>query len=198
MRYSLAAQDYAITSGGSSATPDSERLSQDRTPDSEFRPRSRARFKPGYFPGFRRWTRLCERATKARPGEADLPEMSSIAISLVVTGLITAGGLIGLVLQRFLPERYTIGQGPRHDRGRRRAADAPARAGQRPPDLDRLRRLQHPADGAPDDHGAGARVRSRNAPVRSRGGRGAQHVEDRSRLGARTVLGRRHLARRGL
>ena len=108
MGYSLATQDYAITSGGSSATSNSERLSQDRTPpDSEFRPGSRARFKPGYFPGFRRWTRLCERATKARPGEADLPEMSSIAIALVVTGLITAGGLIGLVLQRFLPERYT-------------------------------------------------------------------------------------------
>jgi hypothetical protein len=33
--------------------------------------------------------------------------MSSLAISLVVIGLITAGGLLGLVLQRFLPERYT-------------------------------------------------------------------------------------------
>ena len=33
--------------------------------------------------------------------------MSSLAISLVVTGLITAGGLLGLVLQRVLPERYT-------------------------------------------------------------------------------------------
>jgi hypothetical protein len=34
--------------------------------------------------------------------------MSSLAISLVVTGLITAGGLVGLVLQRVLPERYTM------------------------------------------------------------------------------------------
>src|SRR5260370_12791986 len=37
-----------------------------------------------------------------------LPEMSPLAISLVVTGLITAGGLVGLVLQRVLPERYTM------------------------------------------------------------------------------------------
>ena len=33
--------------------------------------------------------------------------MSSLAISLIVIGLITAGGLVGLVLQRILPERYT-------------------------------------------------------------------------------------------
>ena len=33
--------------------------------------------------------------------------MSSLAISLVVTGVIAAGGLLGLVLQRVLPERYT-------------------------------------------------------------------------------------------
>ena len=33
--------------------------------------------------------------------------MSSLAISLIVTGLITGGGLLGLVLQRVLPERYT-------------------------------------------------------------------------------------------
>src|SRR5277367_1569561 len=44
---------------------------------------------------------------KSCPREAGLPEMSSLAISLVVTGLITVGGLIGLVLQRILPERYT-------------------------------------------------------------------------------------------
>jgi hypothetical protein len=31
----------------------------------------------------------------------------SLAIALIVTGLITAGGLIGLLLQRVLPERYT-------------------------------------------------------------------------------------------
>jgi len=34
-------------------------------------------------------------------------EMSSLAIAVVVTGLITAGGVIGLVLQRILPARYT-------------------------------------------------------------------------------------------
>ena len=33
--------------------------------------------------------------------------MSSLAISLVVTGVIVAGGVLGLVLQRVLPERYT-------------------------------------------------------------------------------------------
>jgi len=33
--------------------------------------------------------------------------MSSLAISLVVTGLIAAGGVVGLVLQGVLPERYT-------------------------------------------------------------------------------------------
>ncbi len=33
--------------------------------------------------------------------------MSSLAISLVVTGVIIAGGVLGLVLQRVLPERYT-------------------------------------------------------------------------------------------
>jgi hypothetical protein len=33
--------------------------------------------------------------------------MSSLSIALVVTGVIAAGGLLGLVLQRFLPERYT-------------------------------------------------------------------------------------------
>src|SRR5208337_1896077 len=60
------------------------------------------------------------------------------------------------------------------------------------------RRLQHPADGIADDRGASARVRSRNAPVRASGGRRPQHPEDRSRLGARAVLGRRQLARRGL
>jgi hypothetical protein len=34
--------------------------------------------------------------------------MSSLAISLVVTGVIVLGGLVGLVLQRVLPERYTM------------------------------------------------------------------------------------------
>ena len=34
--------------------------------------------------------------------------MSSLAISLIVTGLITASGLAGLALQRVLPERYTV------------------------------------------------------------------------------------------
>jgi hypothetical protein len=34
--------------------------------------------------------------------------MSSLAISLIVTGLITASGVLGLVLQRVLPERYTM------------------------------------------------------------------------------------------
>ena len=34
--------------------------------------------------------------------------MTSLAISLVVTGVIVAGGLLGLVLQRILPERYTM------------------------------------------------------------------------------------------
>jgi hypothetical protein len=34
--------------------------------------------------------------------------MSSLAISLIVTGLIAAGGLFGLVLQRVLPERHTM------------------------------------------------------------------------------------------
>jgi hypothetical protein len=33
--------------------------------------------------------------------------MSSLAISLIVTGLITGSGVLGLVLQRVLPERYT-------------------------------------------------------------------------------------------
>ena len=33
--------------------------------------------------------------------------MSSLAISLIVTAVIAAGGLVGLVLQRVLPERYT-------------------------------------------------------------------------------------------
>ena len=33
--------------------------------------------------------------------------MSSLAISLIVIGVIVAGGLLGLVLQRVLPERYT-------------------------------------------------------------------------------------------
>ena len=33
--------------------------------------------------------------------------MSSLAIALIVTGVITAGGVIGLLLQRVLPERYT-------------------------------------------------------------------------------------------
>jgi Protein of unknown function (DUF4239) len=32
----------------------------------------------------------------------------SLAIALVVTGVIAAGGVVGLVLQRLLPERYTI------------------------------------------------------------------------------------------
>ena len=34
--------------------------------------------------------------------------MSSLAISLVVTGVVVAGGVLGLVLQRVLPERYTM------------------------------------------------------------------------------------------
>ncbi len=34
--------------------------------------------------------------------------MSSLAIALVVVGVIAAGGLVGLVLQRVLPERYTM------------------------------------------------------------------------------------------
>ena len=34
--------------------------------------------------------------------------MSSLAISLIVTGVIVAGGILGLVLQRVLPERYTM------------------------------------------------------------------------------------------
>ena len=34
--------------------------------------------------------------------------MSSLAISLIVIGLITASGVLGLVLQRVLPERYTM------------------------------------------------------------------------------------------
>ena len=34
--------------------------------------------------------------------------MSSLAISLIVTGVIVAGGVLGLVLQRVLPERYTM------------------------------------------------------------------------------------------
>ena len=34
--------------------------------------------------------------------------MSSLAISLVVTGVIVAGGVLGLVLQRVLPARYTM------------------------------------------------------------------------------------------
>jgi hypothetical protein len=34
--------------------------------------------------------------------------MSSFAISLIVTGVIVLGGLLGLVLQRVLPERYTL------------------------------------------------------------------------------------------
>jgi hypothetical protein len=34
--------------------------------------------------------------------------MSSLAISLVVTGVIIVGGVLGLVLQRVLPERFTI------------------------------------------------------------------------------------------
>jgi hypothetical protein len=34
--------------------------------------------------------------------------MSSLATSLIVTGLITASGVLGLVLQRVLPERYTM------------------------------------------------------------------------------------------
>jgi hypothetical protein len=37
-----------------------------------------------------------------------LPELSSLAISLVVTCIIIAGGLLGLVLQRILPEHYTL------------------------------------------------------------------------------------------
>jgi hypothetical protein len=45
---------------------------------------------------------------KSCPREAGLPEMSSLAISLVVTGVIVAGGVLGLVLQRVLPERYTM------------------------------------------------------------------------------------------
>jgi hypothetical protein len=34
--------------------------------------------------------------------------MSSLAIALVVIGVIVAGGVLGLVLQRILPERYTM------------------------------------------------------------------------------------------
>ena len=34
--------------------------------------------------------------------------MSSLAISLIVIGVIVAGGLIGLALQRILPEHYTL------------------------------------------------------------------------------------------
>ena len=37
-----------------------------------------------------------------------MPELSSLAISVIVTGLITASGVLGLVLQRVLPERYTM------------------------------------------------------------------------------------------
>ena len=54
------------------------------------------------------WTEPSGHVTKARPREAGLPEMSSLAISLVVTGVIVAGGVLGLVLQRVLPERYTM------------------------------------------------------------------------------------------
>ena len=36
-----------------------------------------------------------------------MPESSSLTISVAVTGLIAAGGVLGLVLQRVLPERYT-------------------------------------------------------------------------------------------
>src|SRR5271166_1653845 len=34
--------------------------------------------------------------------------MDSLTIALIVTGLISAGGVIGLTLQRVLPERYTM------------------------------------------------------------------------------------------
>jgi hypothetical protein len=59
-------------------------------------------------PDPRRWTELHGHVTKARPREAGLPETSSLAISLVVTGVIVLGGVLGLVLQRVLPERYTM------------------------------------------------------------------------------------------
>ena len=117
-----------------------------------------------------RWTEPRRHATKARPREAGLPEMSSLAIALIVTAVIAAGGVLGLVLQRVLPERYTTDKARDMIGGRRRATDASARSGQRPPHLDRLWRFQHAADRAPDDRGARARVRSRNAPVRPRGG----------------------------
>ena len=96
---------------------------------------------------------------KSCPREAGLPEMSSLAISLVVTGVIVAGGVLGLVLQRVLPERYTM------DKARDMIGGV---VGQLTLllvlvngllDLDGLRRLQHPADGAADACGARARVR---------------------------------------
>jgi hypothetical protein len=47
----------------------------------------------------------CGPAASVRQGGRRLDD--SVAIALFVTGLIAAGGLVGLALQRFLPEAYT-------------------------------------------------------------------------------------------
>ena len=95
--------------------------------------------------------------------------MSSLGIAIVVGVLIAAFGLVGPPVAK-MACRASYGRAlARHDRRRGRAAHPPARPGPRPPHLDGLRRLQHPADRAADDRGARARIRSRNAPVRTRG-----------------------------
>ena len=124
--------------------------------------------------------------------------MSSLAISLVVTGVIVAGGVLGLVLQRVLPERYTM------DKARDMIGGV---VGQ----LTLLLVLVNglliwTAYGVYSTQQTELQTLVARAlefdlemrQYRAGGGRGPQHVEDRSRLGARTVLGRRHLARRGL
>ena len=96
--------------------------------------------------------------------------MSSLAIALIVTGVIAAGGLLGLVLQRVLPERYTT------DKARDMIGGV----------VGQLTLLLVLVNGLliwtaygvystqqtelQTHHGARARVRSRNAPVRARGG----------------------------
>ena len=124
--------------------------------------------------------------------------MSSLAISLVVTGVIVAGGVLGLVLQRVLPERYTM------DKARDMIGGV----------VGQLTLLLVLVNGLLIWTAYGvystqqtelqtlvARALEFDLEMRQYGPEaddGPHHVEDRSRLGARTVLGRRHLARRGL
>ena len=122
----------------------------------------------------------------------------SLAIALVVVGVIAAGGLVGLALQRVLPERYTM------DKARDMIGGV----------VGQLTLLLVLVNGLliwtaygvystqqTELQTLAARALEFDLEMRQYGPQadeGRSILRTRSRLGARAVLGRRQLARRGL